>query len=61
MSCDPCGSHVIDTFFSADSVGEKNKDALLRKLQVNVLLDLKYKIIICMQLPYMHRISPYAK
>ena len=36
MSCDPCGSHVTDTFFSADSVGEKNKDALLKKFQVNM-------------------------
>ena len=38
MSCDPCGSHVIDTFFMADIVGEKNKDTFLKKLQVTMCL-----------------------
>ncbi|KAL5020883.1 hypothetical protein ScPMuIL_000038 [Solemya velum] len=38
LSCDPCGSHVIDVFFNSHSVGEKSKDALVNKYQ-GLLVD----------------------
>lgn len=33
MSCDPCGSHVIDTAFQSSTVDDKLKDLLLNKLK----------------------------
>ncbi|XP_045193252.2 nucleolar protein 9-like [Mercenaria mercenaria] len=33
LSCDPCGSHVIDTAFQSTSVEEKTKEALLNKFK----------------------------
>ncbi|XP_060603049.1 nucleolar protein 9-like [Ruditapes philippinarum] len=33
LSCDPCGSHVLDAGFKSTSVDQKTKDALLNKLK----------------------------
>jgi len=35
LSCDPCGSHVIDVFCQSGTVGEKNRDLLFNRMKVN--------------------------
>jgi hypothetical protein len=34
---DPKGSHIVDSFFKSSTVGDKNKEKLLLKLQVNFI------------------------
>ena len=36
MSCDPCGSHVIETFFTSPTIGEKSHDAFYLRMKVCV-------------------------
>ena len=39
VSCNPCGSHVIDKFFQVAKVGEKSRDSMINKMKVR---DIRY-------------------
>ena len=34
MSCDPCGSHIVETFFTSQTIGEKSRDAFYLRMKV---------------------------
>jgi hypothetical protein len=34
LSCDQCGSHVMDVFFQSATIGEKSRDAMCNRLKV---------------------------
>lgn len=33
LSCDPCGSHIIDTFFESSTIGEKSREAFISRIK----------------------------
>ncbi|KAK3608078.1 hypothetical protein CHS0354_031065 [Potamilus streckersoni] len=33
MACDPCGSHVIDTYFQSPTIGEKGRETLINRMK----------------------------
>ena len=41
LSCDPCGSHIIDTFFESSTIGEKSREAFISRIKVCPMLDLE--------------------
>lgn len=34
LSCDACGSHVIDSFFQSKTIGEKSREAFINRVKV---------------------------
>ena len=44
LSCDQCGSHVIDAFMKSATVGEKSREKIYVKLKVRA--ELKQCILI---------------
>ena len=34
LSCDRCGSHVMDAFFQSPSIGEKGREQMINRLKV---------------------------
>lgn len=37
LLCDPLGSHIMDAFINGEFVGEKSREKLVNKLQVNFI------------------------
>lgn len=33
LSCDPCGSHVVDAFFQSSTIGEKSREAFISRIR----------------------------
>ncbi|KAL3860814.1 hypothetical protein ACJMK2_010880 [Sinanodonta woodiana] len=33
LACNPCGSHVIDTYFQSPTIGDKGREALINKMK----------------------------
>lgn len=34
LSCNPCGSHVVDAFFQSKTIGEKSREAFVNRIKV---------------------------
>lgn len=47
LSCDPCGSHVIEAFFESTAIRGKPKEEMLNKMSVRKVENTMHKIFTC--------------